>query len=32
MAGIAAVFALIAFIVAGVIYAANNRPDANDVG
>ena len=32
MAGIAATFALIAFIVAGVIYSANNRPDANDPG
>jgi hypothetical protein len=32
MAGIAAVFALIAFIVAGVIYSANKHPDANDPG
>ena len=31
MAGIAAVFALIAFIIAGVLYSANNRPDANDL-
>ena len=32
MAGIAACFALIAFIVAGVIYSASKRPDANDPG
>ena len=32
MAGIAAVFALSAFIVAGVIYSANKHPDANDPG
>ncbi len=32
MAGIAAVFALLAFIVAGVIYSANKHPDANDPG
>jgi hypothetical protein len=32
MAGIAAVFALIAFIVVGVIYSANKHPDANDPG
>jgi hypothetical protein len=32
MAGIAAVFALIAFIVAGAIYSANKHPDANDPG
>jgi hypothetical protein len=32
MAGIAAVFALIAFIVAGVIYSANKHPNANDPG
>jgi hypothetical protein len=32
MAGIAAVFALLAFIVAGVIYSASNRPDGNSQG
>ncbi len=32
MAGIAAVFALLAFIVAGVIYSANKKTDGNDPG
>jgi hypothetical protein len=32
MAGIAAVFALLIFIAAGVIYSANSHPDANDPG
>ena len=32
MAGIAALFALIAFIIAGVIYSANLHPDGNDPG
>ncbi len=32
MAGIAATFALIAFIVAGVLYSANKRPDGTNSG
>jgi hypothetical protein len=32
MAGIAGVFALIIFIVAGVIYSAKTHKDANDPG
>jgi hypothetical protein len=32
MAGIAGTFALIAFIIAGVIYSANHKKDANDPG
>jgi len=30
--GIAGTFALILFIVAGVIYSANSHPDANNAG
>jgi hypothetical protein len=32
LVGIAGTFALLAFIIAGVIYSANKHPDANDAG
>jgi hypothetical protein len=32
LVGIAGTFALILFIVAGVVYSANKHPDANDPG